>query len=80
MQEDNFVVSGVDVSAFFLDCFAQLCSVESSSIGLVPFEVLIIYTKLIPPNTQCEFFSMNIRFGCWTHGHVISMIFSFRLP
>jgi len=52
---------------FFLECSAQshLCSVESPSNGLVRFEQLIIHdTKVIPPNTQHEFFSMNIRLGC----------------
>ena len=59
---------GVVVGAFFLECSAQshqLCSVESLSNGLLRFEQLIIHdTKLIPPNTQHEFFSMNIRLGC----------------
>ena len=51
---------GVVVGAFFLECSAQshqLYSVESLSNGLVWFEQLIIHdTKLIPPNTQYEFF------------------------
>jgi len=68
MQENNFVMPGVIVGAFFLECSAQshqLYSVESPSNGLVRFEQLIIHdTKLIPPNTQHEFFSMNIRLGC----------------
>jgi len=62
MQENNFVIPGVVVGAFFLECsaqFHQLCSVESN--GLVRFEQLIIHdTKLILPNTQHEFVSMNI--------------------
>ena len=68
IQENNFVMPGVVVGAFFLECSAQshqLCSVESPSNGLVRIEQLIIHdTKLIPPNTQHEFFSMNIRLGC----------------
>jgi len=67
MQENNFVMPRV-VGAFFLECSAQshqLCSVESPSNGLVRFEQLIIHNiKLIPPNTQHEFFSMNIRLSC----------------
>jgi len=71
MQENNFVMPGVIAGAFFLECSAQshqLCSIKSSN-GLVRFEQLIIHdTKLIPPNTQHEFFSMNIRLGyrCWS--------------
>ena len=68
MQENNFVMPGVIVGVFFLEYSAQshqLCSVESLSNGLVRFEQLIIHdTKLILPNTQHEFFSMNIRLGC----------------
>ena len=68
MQENNSVMPGVVMGAFFLECSAQshqLCSVESPSNGLVRFEQLIIHdTKLIPPNTQHEFFSMNIRLSC----------------
>ena len=66
-QENNFVMPGVVMGAFFLECLAQshqLCSVESPSNGLIRFEQLIHDTKLIPPNTQHEFFSMNIRLGC----------------
>ena len=66
MQENNFVMPGV--GAFFLECSTQshqLCSIESPSNDLVRFEQLIIHnTKLIPPNTQHEFFSMNIRLDC----------------
>jgi len=68
MQENNFVMPGVVMGAFFLECSAhshQLYSVESPSNGLVWFEQFIIHdTKLIPSNTQHEFFSMNIRLGC----------------
>ena len=68
IQENNFAMPGVVVGAFFLECSAQshqLCSVESSSNDLVRFEQFIIHdTKLIPLNTQHEFFSMNIRLGC----------------
>jgi len=60
MQENNFVMPGVVVGAFFLECSVrshQLCLVESPSNGLVRFEQLIIHdTKLILPNTQHEFF------------------------
>ena len=71
MQENNFVMPGVVVDAFCLECSAQsqLCSVESPSNDLVRFEQLIIHDiKLIPPNTQHEFFFMNIRLGgrCWS--------------
>ena len=66
-KENNFVMLGVVVGAFFLECSAQshqLCSVESLSNGLVRFEQFIIHdTKLIPPNTSWVF-SMNIRLGC----------------
>jgi len=59
---------GVVVGVSLFECSAQshqLCSVESPSNGLVRFEQLIIHdTKLILPNTQHEFFSMNIRLGC----------------
>jgi len=62
MQENNFVMPGV-MGALFLECSAQshqLYSIESPSNGLVRFEQLLIHnTKLIPPNTQYEFFSMN---------------------
>ena len=69
---------GVVVDAFFLECSAQLCSVESPSNGLIRFEQLIIHdTKLIPPNTQHEFFPMNIRLGCrLKHGQIVPMISS----
>ena len=43
---DNFVMPGVIVGAFFLECSTQshqLCSVESPSNGLVRFEQLIIH-------------------------------------
>jgi len=55
------------MGAFFLECSAQshqLCSAESPGNGL-RFEQLIIHdTKLIPPNKQHEFFSMNIQLDC----------------
>ena len=76
---------GVVVGAFFLECSAQLCSlqlcsVESPSNGLVRFEQLIIHdTKLISPNTQHEFFSMN---SAWLsmlkHSPMISSSLSYR--
>ena len=69
-----FVMPGVVVGAFFLECSDQshqLCSVESPSNGLVRFEQLIIHnTKLIPSNTQHEFFSMNIWLSMLKHGQV----------
>jgi len=64
----RIILPGVIVGAFFFECSAQshqLCSVENLSNGLIRFEQLIIHdTKLIPPNTQHKFFSMNIRLGC----------------
>ena len=77
-------MSEVVVGAFFLECSAQsyqLCSVENPSNGLVRFEQFIIHdTKLIPPNTQHEFFSMNIRLGCrcWSMVPMISSSLGYR--
>ena len=61
----------------------QLCSVESPSNDLIRFEQLIIHdTKLIPPNTQNEFFFHE--YSAWLsilkHSQMIPMIsFFFRL-
>ena len=61
MQENNFVMPGVVVGAFLSARLNLINSVESPSNGFVRFEQLIIHdTKLISPNTQHEFFSMNI--------------------
>ena len=60
MQENNYVVSGVVVGALSLEYSTQshqLCLVDSPSNCFVRFEQLRIHNaKLIPPNTQQEFF------------------------
>jgi len=81
MQENNFVMPGVVVGAFFLECSTQshqLCSIESPSNDLVRFEQLIIHdTKLISPNTQWVFFH---KYSAWLsmlkHGQIVPMISS----
>jgi len=79
MQENNFVMPGV-MGAFFLKCSAQshqLCSIGSlSQPGLVRFEQLIIHAKLIPSNTQHEFFSLNFWLSMLKHGQMVPMISS----
>jgi len=57
VQENNFVMPGVVVSAFFLECSAQsqLCLVESSSNGFVRFEQLIIHQADLTKYTMSLF-------------------------
>ena len=80
MQENNFIMLGV-VGVFFFECSAQshqLCSVDSPN-GFVRFEQLIIHdTKLIPPNTQYEFFfyEYSVWLSMLKYGHVVPMISS----
>ena len=58
----------VVAGALFLKCSIhshKFCSIDSPSNCFVWFEKLIIHdTKLIPPNKQQEFFSMNIWLIC----------------
>ena len=65
MQENNFVMPGVVMGAFFLECSAQshqLCSVKSPSNSLVRFEQLIIHQA--DPTKYTTWVFLNIRLGC----------------
>ena len=80
MQENNFVMPGVVVGAFFLECLAQshqLCSVESPSNGLVRFEQLIRHQADPTKYTTWVFFH---EYSAWLsmlkHGQVVPMISS----
>ena len=68
IMQNNFVVAGVVVGALSLECSTQsyqLCWVDNPSNCFIRFEQLIIHdTKLIPLNTQQEFFTMNVWLSC----------------
>lgn len=63
MQNNHFIVCGVVVGSFCIQCSAQfqlLCSIKNPSSGLVLFECLIIHhAQWIPPNIQIEVFFLS---------------------